>query len=182
MMVGLFGYGSLLLKSSFERTLGHPYSGEVAEASLRGWRRRWNVAAPNQEFRYYSSEGVATMPERILYLNAARDAGCELNGVVYAIPEEALAAFDQREFVYDRILVTEEMTGWTPRFPVYLYTAKREAIDEADGNPQRLALRLSYLEIVRNGLAVRSEEFRAQYARSTDAPPADIVVTDFRRT
>ena len=181
MRVGLFGYGSLLLQSSFERTLGSPYTGGVVAATLPGWKRLWSVSTPNDGFRYYS-EGAIVVPERILYLNVEHDADCVLNGLVYVVSPDALERFDRREHVYDRVLVNDQLSGWRPDFPVYLYTAKPEArVVAGDGShPSRLALRLSYLETIRRGLALCSEEFRAQFSRSTDPPPAGLIVTDFQ--
>ena len=40
---GLFGYGSLLLKSSMERTLARSYDGDPIVCRVDGWRRTWNA-------------------------------------------------------------------------------------------------------------------------------------------
>ena len=78
---GLFGYGSLLLRSSMERTLGRPYSDTPAVATVRGWRRAWDSIYPNQRFYFEPAAGERCYPAHIIYLNMRRDPAATLNGL-----------------------------------------------------------------------------------------------------
>src|SRR6266704_6564995 len=69
----LVGYGSLLSIPSLERTLGRTYTGPFLRCVVRGWRRTWDAAMPNERFYTEGADGRMT-PEAILYLNVRRDA------------------------------------------------------------------------------------------------------------
>src|SRR5438067_4914669 len=98
--VGLFGYGSLLLKSSMERTLARAYEGVPIVGCVEGWRRTWNAICPNDRY-FYLADGQRHYPKNIVYLNVVPDGG-SVNGLIYAIDEQDLPGFDRREFTYSR--------------------------------------------------------------------------------
>ena len=178
-MSGLFGYGSLLLRSSMERTLGRKYDGVPLVATVRGWRRTWDSIYPNEPFYFEPSPGERCYPAHIIYLNIRRDPAATVNGLVYAVTEDDLRRFDEREATYDRVridadIVDETVTGG----PVYAYVGKPEFVLNVPVPTTEAAIRRSYIAIVEAGLDELGPEFRREYERSTQAVPADSVIDD----
>lgn len=175
---GIFGYGSLLSRASLERTLGQKYEPALQTASLSGWRRTWDVRQPNRAYYVESAEG-RVYPENILYLNVSAQPGSVLNGVVIVVSDEQLAAFDQREWMYDRIAVTRDLVGvQIVGGDVFLYAAKPEFVVRDVKSPQIAAVRATYLEIVETGLSTLGPSFRTDYERCTDPVPVHLVIED----
>jgi hypothetical protein len=175
--VALFGYGSLLLKSSMERTLEHPYAPAPVRCRLRGWRRTWDSLYPNDRF-YDLVDGERRYPRNIVYLNVSRSDGT-LNGVLYVIGEDDLARFDRREVVYERVDVREDLIDLEVKGgPVWVYVGKPPFLLTAPALPGEAAIRRTYIAIVDAGLAELDAAFRAEYLQSTDAPPASNVIDD----
>ncbi len=175
--VGLFGYGSLLLKSSMERTLGRPYPAAPLACQLRGWRRTWNSLYPNEHF-YYVNEGERRYPKNILYLNVSRDAGT-LNGVLYAITEDDLREFDRREAVYTRVDVRDDLVDVEVRGgSAWMYVGIEPYLLAGTVSRDEAAVRRSYIDIVNSGLDSLGTTFRRGYEQSTDPPPPGNIVDD----
>jgi hypothetical protein len=178
-MSGLFGYGSLLLRSSMERTLGHPYPDTPVVATVRGWRRTWDSIYPNTRFYFEPSTGERSYPAYIVYLNVRRDPRTLLNGLIYVVGPDDLAQFDEREAVYDRVridgdLIEPAVSGGH----VYAYVGKPAFLLDGPAPPSQAAIRASYIKIVEDGLCDLGPAFRQQYERSTDQPPAANIVDD----
>ena len=176
---GLFGYGSLLLRSSMERTLGRPYADIPAVASVRGWRRTWDSIYPNQRFYFEPQPGERCYPSNIIYLNIRRDPAVTLNGLIYAVGQRDLERFDEREAVYDRVRIDADVieplvTGG----PVYAYVGHHGFLLERQVRREQAAIRASYVAIVEDGLRELGEEFRQQYEASTEPVPADSIIDD----
>jgi hypothetical protein len=171
----LFGYGSLLSIRSLERTLGGSYDGPFVPAELKGWRRTWDAAMPNQKF-YTESNGERMYPETILYLNVARDAGTMLNGILFVVNDAELASFDERESIYDRVDVTHGLpvTGGQG----YVYVCRPEYTVKNVASPRQAAVRATYIDIVETGLNELGLAFRAGYERSSDPVPQHLVIQD----
>jgi hypothetical protein len=175
---GILGYGSLLSKASLERTLKREYQGPFLACSLPDWRRTWDVRQPNRAFYCETADG-RMYPENILYLNVTRGEGAILNGVVIVVTREQLLALDAREWMYDRVAVTEALqdvrvTGGD----VFLYASKPEFVVRDVESPRIAAVRATYLAIVETGLANLGEPFRAAYERSTEPVPEHLVIQD----
>ncbi len=173
----LVGYGSLLSLPSLERTLGRTYTGPFLRCVVRGWRRTWDAAMPNKTFYTETAHGRMT-PEAILYLNVRRDPASSINGVVFVVNPEELAAYDRRESIYDRVDVTGELDVKVEGGTAYLYQCRPESIMTDVKSPAKAAVRASYLKIVEHGLANLDEEFRKRYFDSTDAAPAHLIIDD----
>lgn len=174
----LFGYGSLLLKSSMERTLGRPYEGTPGICHVRGWRRTWDSLYPNQRYYYLDMGGRTVHPKNILYLNITRAADT-MNGLLYVIREEDLVGFDKREAVYDRLDIREqildvEVSGG----PAWAYVGKAPYLLTEHVSAREAAIRKGYIEIVESGLKELGVEFTAVYRSSTDAAPEENIVDD----
>ena len=174
--IGLFGYGSLLLKSSMERTLGRAYRGDPIGCRVDGWRRTWNAITPNERF-FYLEDGRKQYPASIIYLNVVPDHGA-INGLIYVIDEHDLPGFDRREFTYSRVDVREHLDVTVAGGPVWMYVGKPQYLFAGPASPRAAAVRRSYLRIVESGLSELGAEFRSGYERSTDPPPAENIVDD----
>src|SRR5262245_14859856 len=145
---GMFGYGSLLLRSSMERTLGRHYDGTPAVVTLRGWRRTWDSIYPNQQFYFEPSAGERCYPAHIIYLNIRRDPAATVNGLVYAVTDDDLRGFDKREAVYDRVRIDDDILGdAVSGGPVYAYVGKPEFILNGRVPVTEAAIRRSYIAI-----------------------------------
>jgi hypothetical protein len=176
--VAIFGYGSLLLKSSMERTLGRSYDRERFASRLNGWRRTWDSLYPNDRF-FYVSEGTRHYPKNIVYLNIARSPRDVMNGVLYVISNQDLLGFDERESVYDRVDVGDQLTDLAVvNGPVWAYVGKPAYVLSQFASPADTAIRKSYIEIVEEGLLEFDEAFRTGYRQSTDVPPPENIVDD----
>lgn len=176
----IFGYGSLLWQPSMERTLGRPYEGTPVVAHLPGWRRVWDVAMANETFYFEKSDATRCQPARIAYLNIRRG-DAAVNGLLYAVSQAELAAFDQREEPYDRVDVTDAIEGAAVRGGrTYVYVGKPARLVIWPQEREQVAIRATYLDIIENGLRALGEGFRADYLRSTDPPPPASVIADRR--
>jgi cation transport regulator ChaC len=176
--VGLFGYGSLLLLSSMERTLGRRYESERYACHVRGWRRSWDSIYPNKRYYFLREDGDRCYPRNILYLNVRRGDGL-LSGVAYVISEDDLRGYDEREAVYDRVDITEALTDLeVTGGPVWMYVGKPEYVLTNAAPRDEAAIRRTYVEIVEAGLDEFGPEFRRDYERSSDPVPRDSVMDD----
>jgi hypothetical protein len=174
----LFGYGSLLSLASMERTLARSYQGPLIPCELRGWRRTWDVAMPNQTV-YTQTPAGPLYPENVLYLNVRRDPCSAVNGILYIVSASDLEVFDRREWIYDRENVTVDLCRIALRGGnAYVYVGKPQFILPGVTSPRRAAVRKTYLEIVESGLSQLGEAFRAVFRVSSDPVPAGLVIDD----
>ena len=173
----LVGYGSLLLRSSLERTLGGTYTGPYLQCSVRGWRRTWDAAVPNQKFYVEGVEGRTT-PRAILYLNVTRDLSTTINGIIFVVNQEELAAYDERESIYERVDVRADVDVGVEGGPIYMYVCRPEYCIAHSDSPADAAVRATYLQMIEDGLSDLDEKFRRQYEQSTDSPPAHLIIED----
>jgi cation transport regulator ChaC len=175
--VGLFGYGSLLLLSSMERTLGRPYTGRRYPCHVQGWRRTWTSTYPNGRYSFVDESGAKCTPKNMLYLNV-HPAGAAVNGVVYIIREDELAGYDKREEEYYRVDVQSSLTDLVVNGPVWMYVSLPEFTLTQPVGRETAAIRRAYVEIVEAGLDELGPEFRTEYLASTDPLPEQNVVDD----
>lgn len=176
--IALFGYGSLLSISSLERTLGRRYTGPLFVCWLEGWRRGWDVAMPNRTF-YADLPSGKVYPEHILYLNVRRSPESRVNGVLFVVNREELDAYDTREWIYNRIDVTSELSGIRIiSGQAHVYVAKQEYLTANMPSLQYTAIRATYLEMLEVGLKDRGEDFRAKFDDSTDPAPRHLIFHD----
>lgn len=176
----LVGYGSLLSRPSLERTLRRTYTGPFLQTAIRGWRRTWDAAMPNKTFYTETPDGPMT-PEAILYLNVRRDPSANMNGVIFVVEPEELAAYDRRESIYDRVDVTIDLDVKLETGAAYMYVCRPEYCLSDPRSPEKAAVRLTYLRIVEDGLSKLDDAFRNQYKDSTDEAPAHLVIEDRSR-
>ncbi len=87
----IIGYGSLLKKSSLNRTL--PEVQNVEPIYLNNYARSWNA-----------SENL-TPTISTTYLGIRKIANARMNGIIFEVKESYLPTLDKREFLYARVKV-----------------------------------------------------------------------------
>ena len=175
----LFGYGSLLSTESLELTLGRRYTGPFAVSGLKGWRRTWDVAMPDIRFQYQESDGEWVVPERTLYLNIRPVNGSSINGVLFVVRDAELKAYDEREWIYDRLAVTDQLENvLVEGGTAWVYVAKPKYLMELPESPRVGAIRQTYLHWLAEGHKKLGAEFERRYYASTEPVPWHLVIDD----
>jgi hypothetical protein len=176
----LFGYGSLLSIQSMEASLGRKYDGPFLVCSVRGWRRKWDIAMPNQTFRTDTASGPV-IPKHILYLNVYPQASTLLNGVLFVVTETDIAAFDKREWIYHREDITHQLEDiQISGGKAYIYVADEQYRMNDVASFKEAAIRKTYLAILEAGFAALGDAFRKQYNETTDPLPQHLVIDDYK--
>lgn len=177
----LFAYGSLLSIASLERTLGRSYRGPFLICAIDGWRRRWNVAMPNEVFAYREKDDWVT-PKQIFYLNVEPRPDERVTGVLFVVNSDDLARFDKREWIYDRVDITTRLRGVSVTGgSAWVYCGKLEYVFEFPASRRLGAVRRTYLNILADGHKALGPEFVRAYNESTDPVPDSLVIDDVRR-
>ena len=178
--VAVFGYGSLISIASLERTLQRHYDGPYVVCSLEGWQRSWNVAMPNTTFYAKTPQG-RLYPKNILYLNLQPRGRSLLVGVLFVVNLRELKALDQREWIYDRQIITQDLRGVVlAGGEAYTYIGKPEYVMTNVKSPAIGAIRSTYLDILETGFKDLGDLVRKGYARSSDPVPKHLVIQDLR--
>ena len=176
--VALFGYGSLLLQASMERTLQREYARRRYVCSIRGWCRTWDSLYPNDRYYFLQADGKRCYPANIVYLNIAPCEG-RLNGVLYIVSEEELVGFDRREVYYSRVDITPQLTDVEVKGGrAFVYVGKPEFTLGHPATVGHAAIRRSYVDIVDRGLQELGPAFREAYLQSTGELPAGCIIDD----
>jgi pimeloyl-ACP methyl ester carboxylesterase/cation transport regulator ChaC len=177
----IFGYGSLLSRASLERTLGRPYTGPFVQCDLLGWRRVWNVSMPNTSF-VYKDQGVWVTPKRIAYLNLASRLGGRVNGIVFVINENDLNAFDEREWIYERVAINDQLRGLTVmNGSAWAFVGRQEHCVDTPSDRRSTAVRTTYLSMLEAGFKELGSSFISGYEQSTDPVPTELIIDDHKR-
>jgi len=87
----IVGYGSLLKKSSLNRTL--PDVQKIEPINLKNYKRSWNASE------------TLTPTISTTYLGIEKESNTQMNAIVFEIEESFLETLDKREFLYDRVEV-----------------------------------------------------------------------------
>ena len=137
--IAYFGYGSLVNLS----TLRTPYI-SAHKAQLQGWRRVWKARPSTDEIQI---DGV-----QVAFLSVERHADTTLEGLILIDHASSLPSLDQREALYDRIVlqdgeiseIPDSVSGQTS--DLFVYQHKTDIMESKDA----LILR-SYLDAVAQG-------------------------------
>ena len=182
-MIGhVFAYGSLLDPQSLQRTLSRVRLADLVCARLRGYRRTFDVAFPNDgsqpDKAYIDDCGVR--PQFVLFANVvAQSSGEEavaqaddVNGALIPVTESDLHRLTDRERRYELIDVTESilvaLNDSAPMGPVWVFVGRREFTRPDD--VRRGVLSAEYLEMMVTGVThwdSRNPGFAHQFERST---------------
>jgi len=176
----LVGYGSLLLIASMERTLGRKYEGPWHICHLKGWRRGWDVQMPHPSWKY-REDGRVMQPERVLYLNIRRQECSSINCSLFVIQDQELARFDEREWIYRRLPVNDDLAEIrVSGGSAWVYVALDEFVWKRPSHPPEAIIRRTYLDILDRAQAELGPEFHQEYLATTDEAPAHLIVDDFQ--
>ena len=174
--VGLFGYGSLVLRESASMTLGR-LIGELRPARLHDWRRRFSQRRDNLTCeKTFECEG-GWRPEWILGLNVEEgeaEAG-PVNGVVIELTEAELYRLDIREIRYDRVEVTGSVRG--EDLPDRIVTYKAKAFHFAPEPPEDSVILATYAAAVEEGFEALGSGELEHYLATTPYPVERVEAT-----
>ncbi len=127
--LAIFGYGSLVSRTSAAQTLGRPVNA-VKPARLHGWTRAWTLVRDNLASEKTFARADGTLPRFCLGLNLEpSEQPTAPNGALIAVSEAELIRLDLREMRYLRVEVSEqiELDGGAVDFDrIYAYTARPE--------------------------------------------------------
>ncbi len=149
----LFGYGSLINHQS--RALTRRTKDPIPVRVL-GLERAWNVVA-------YDS--------RMTGLGVVMRESAVCNGVLVAVEDEELEAFDNREmegtgFNYERVEINKEntlgVTAITDGLKIWTYVVKRPTAPTID-----FPILQSYVDVVLTGCLEFGEDFAVEFVHST---------------
>ena len=150
----LFGYGSLI---SQESRLATGRTGKAIPVRVKGLQRSWNVIAFEMRMA-----GVGIVP--------LESATC--NGVLVAIEERELPAFDKREIEgtnhnYARVEIKKEdiyglIENIESKSKIWTYVVKRPIIPTTD-----FPIAQSYIDVILTGCLEFGEDFAAEFVQTT---------------
>jgi cation transport regulator ChaC len=172
--LGLFGYGSLVLRESAAMTLGRA-PGEMRPVRLRDWRRRFSQRRDNLTCEKTFECDGGRRPEWILGLNVEQgeDEAGPVNGVVIELTEAELDRLDIREIRYDRVDVTGAVDGEDLPERIVTYTAKK--FHFAPQPPEDAVILATYASAVERGFEALGPRELDHYLRTTGPDPVERV-------
>jgi len=174
--VGLFGYGSLVLRESASMTLDR-LIGELRPARLHDWRRRFSQRRDNLTCEKTFEREDGWRPEWILGLNVEEgeaEAG-PVNGVVIELTEAELDRLDIREIRYDRVEVTGSVQG--EDLPDRIVTYKAKAFHFAPEPPEDSVILATYAAAVEEGFEALGSGELEHYLATTPYPVERVEAT-----
>jgi len=154
-------------------------------AALEGFRRVWDVAMDNTVdlpgYKHYVSPETGERPEVfVTFLNLAPEPGGCVNGVLLPVSDDDLLALDRRERNYDRVDVTERVSGdaeatvWT-----YVGSAAGRRRYETGRRTGRAVVCRAYRDAALHGFAALGSQALTDFGGSTAQPGCPVV--DLRR-
>jgi cation transport regulator ChaC len=180
----VFGYGSLLERWRRREVAGNSREGPRL-ATLRRYRRTWNVAMDNRQtipgYKYYVD---AASGERhdwfVTFLNVVPDPGSEVNGVLFAVTEEGLAELDERERNYERVEISADLAPSLDR-RAWVYTGSAAAVGRfaVGERSDRAVISRAYYQRVLDDFSAIGPGALTAFEQLTDPPPCQVL--DLRR-
>ncbi len=168
--IGMVGYGSLMSKSSMERTLKRTYEDDIYLVHLKGYQRSWNAAFPVNNAKAdlgYSRDKDTIQIRNGIALNIMESDNEMMNCVLYFITPEELAEFDVREKGYNRINVTDKIDEYIfEGGEVYVYQADNEHTYDYQLKDHTV-LPKAYFDLVTMACDSIGVEFRQEFESST---------------
>ncbi|TBN04020.1 gamma-glutamylcyclotransferase [Hyunsoonleella flava] len=179
--VGMIGFGSLMSKRSMERTLQRKYEDSVYLVHLEGYQRAWNYYTPIKRIvdneLFYLNNGDTIPIHNQIALNIMDTPDKKMNCVLFFITPEELIGFDEREFGYNRVDVTDNIEEY--RFKggrIYAYKADDEHTYQHKKGDNTF-LPEYYLNLVTEACDSIGPEFRQEFEASTIPHDAAKVVS-----
>jgi len=104
----VFGYGSLMHPPSIDETLAYDVARfPLTPAYLHGFVRGFSAITTN---RYGFTTADDTMPDLVAYMNVTPDRNARALGVLLTVDEHQLQKIEQRESMYRRHDVTQQIS------------------------------------------------------------------------
>jgi hypothetical protein len=101
---------------------------------------------------------------------------------LFVVSTEELQQFDGREWIYDRVDVSGQLTDVRLEGgAAWVYSAKPDFKSAHPASPERGAIRRTYLDILRDGHRDLGSAFAATYEATTEPVPQHLVIDDQRR-
>jgi hypothetical protein len=174
--LGLFGYGSLVLRESASMTLGRPVR-VLRPARLHDWRRRFSQRRDNLTCEKTFECDGGWRPEWILGLNIeeVEDEAGPVNGVVIELTEAELDRLDIREIRYDRVELTGSVAG--DDLPERIVTYKAKAFHFAPEPPDDAVILRTYADAVETGFEALGLDELDHYLATTPYPVERVEAT-----
>ncbi|KEI69996.1 hypothetical protein GV64_03860 [Endozoicomonas elysicola] len=149
--VYIFGYGSLMLTPARTATAPDPEGAVYIPVKIRGVERHWNLWSERSQQRSLGVE-QSIIPDNYV------------NGLIFAVKKDQLAAFDKREGpAYQRIKIPiENVTFYLDTHQglimqgeqntdVFVYSPRKESSFYFDKEHNQKKIAMSYLNVVRTG-------------------------------
>jgi hypothetical protein len=168
--VGMIGYGSLMSKTSMEKTLKRTYQDSFYLVHLKDYQRSWDffssVLNPKRDF-FYSKDNDTIQIYNGIALNITESDKQKMNCVLFFITPEELAEFDIREKGYDRIDVTNKIEEYEFKGgKVYVYKADAEHTYNYELKDNTV-LPKPYFDLVTKACDSIGVKFRQEFESST---------------
>ncbi len=183
--VGIIGYGSLTSRESMQKTLNRPYKGIFEIVRLYHWERNWYASMPNDGAngypRFYTEiEGQKLFPRNILYLNISHEEDDSINCCLFIIDSSELSLFAQREWIYEEVDVTDDLSVAVTGGKVVAYKVEPQYEDTfiASKTIKDCAVRYSYRKTLEKAFDNLGEEYKKTFYRTTIPFPKGILMED----
>ncbi len=175
--VAIFGYGSLML----EETL-HCADQDVCDsrpyvmARLNEFKRSWSVQYPNDE-NFQAWDGLLFKPQTKTCLNIERAQDSKVNGMLFVCSKAELESYDEREFPYDRIEISDLLEDVAVvGGKAYAYTAKPAYFRPSEElSSDETVIDSYYVFIIEYALKRLGKDFEEEYYKSTQPVPDHLV-------
>jgi gamma-glutamylcyclotransferase (GGCT)/AIG2-like uncharacterized protein YtfP len=129
-------------------------------------------------YKYYVDAATGARPAvYVTYADLAPDPACAVNGVVFPVEADALAALDERERNYERREVTGRLAATLPEARVWAYfgrPAARERFERGRAAGTAVVSR-AYREGLRDGFAQLGGDELSQFEATTDDPGVPVL-------
>jgi cation transport regulator ChaC len=154
----VFGYGSLVDRTSLEASIGRePAAGDGPFVlRLHGYRRAWNVLGHSSERPEYvlTDDDGSAWEGWLAFLGLEPAAGAATLGAAWRLTDADLEALDDRERSYERVDVTsrlEVVTSQRPDGPVMTYVPRGEVLARTAAVHSAGTVMARYLRLVDRG-------------------------------
>lgn len=161
MRIAVFGYGSLVNKTSLEKTLGKKCN--VQTAVLKGWKRDWSAILKNTPGKPHYRLASGDVPPKVAVLNIKPSEDSLVNGILVNCSEQDLDRLISREVHYDLVDVTKQVET-NDHDKVYSFTAKPRFTDTGNENT---IIPISYKNLVEDGFRDLGPKELDQYQKTT---------------
>jgi hypothetical protein len=149
-------------------------------ACVRPWNKPLATAAGAKKFDAYILRGTERVPIiGAAELNLYPKKKGRINGVLYLITNKELLKFDEREWGYRRVDVTDKIEEFRfQRGKVYVYEGLPGSTPGSSADKGTYILIKEFLDSVTNACDSRGKDFRKEFDRTTK--PCEYEVVPFK--